>query len=377
MDKFKEEFFKSLDPDVSSILGRALDGKKISQEEALKLFTVKGLNFNALILVADWLRFKRVGDTVTFVCNRNINFTNVCQVKCDFCAFSRDSNSPEAYLLKPRDVAVKAKEAWLKGATEVCIQGGINPILDLTYYEEILREIKKETPKIHIHAFSPMEIAYMSWKSGLKFEEVLVRLKEAGLDSMPGTAAEILVDEVRKRICPRKIGSQEWIKIIKTAHRLGIPTTATIMYGHIERLEDLVTHLKILRDIQEETRGFTEFIPLTFVHWKTPLYLKGKVKAGATGVEDLKVYAISRLFFNGVIDNIQVSWVKLGAKFAQIALTAGANDFGGTLMEENISRSAGATAGENMPMDEIIRLIRNLGRVPAQRTTTYKILRKF
>ncbi|MGP3667377.1 MAG: 5-amino-6-(D-ribitylamino)uracil--L-tyrosine 4-hydroxyphenyl transferase CofH [Candidatus Bathyarchaeota archaeon] len=377
MYTFKEEFFKSLDSDTSSILDKALNGKEISEKEALKLFTVKGINFHALILVADWLRFKRVGDIVTFVCNRNINFTNVCQIRCDFCAFSRDLNSPDAYLLKPSDVLAKAKEAWLKGATEVCIQGGINPVLDLTYYEEVLKAIKKEIPKIHIHAFSPMEIAYMSWKSGLMFDEVLVRLKEAGLDSMPGTAAEILVDEVRRKICSRKIGSHEWIKIITTAHKLGIPTTATVMYGHAESLENLVTHLKVLRNIQKETKGFTEFIPLTFVHWKTPLYLKGGVKAGATGAEDLKLYAISRLFFNGVIDNIQVSWVKLGAKFAQVALTAGANDFGGTLMEENISKSAGATAGENMCVDEVVRLIRDLGRIPAQRTTTYKILKKF
>ncbi|MCX8176201.1 MAG: 5-amino-6-(D-ribitylamino)uracil--L-tyrosine 4-hydroxyphenyl transferase CofH, partial [Candidatus Bathyarchaeota archaeon] len=322
MYDFKEEFFKSLEPDVASILDKALNGKEISEEEALKLFTVSGINFHALILVADWLRFKRVGDVVTFVCNRNINFTNVCQIRCDFCAFSRDLNSPDAYLLKPNDVVAKAKEAWIKGATEVCIQGGINPVLNLAYYEEILKTIKKELPKIHIHAFSPMEIAYMSWKSGLKFEEVLVRLKEAGLDSMPGTAAEILVDEVRSKICSRKIKSQEWVKIIKTAHKLGIPTTATVMYGHVEGLRDLVAHLKILRNIQKETKGFTEFIPLTFIHWKTPLYLKGEVKAGATGVEDLKLYAISRLFFNGVIDNIQVSWVKLGVKFAQVALTA-------------------------------------------------------
>lgn len=375
MERFKEEFFKGLDPIVAHILDKTLDGKEVSPKEALELFKVKNLDFQALILVADLLRKKAVGDIVTYVCNRNINFTNVCYNSCGFCAFSRKLEDPDAYLLKPREVGVKAQKAWLSGATEVCIQGGLHPKIDAYYYEEIVKTVKSYTPKIHIHGFSPMEIVYGSCKAGLTPKETLKMLKEAGLESLPGTSAEILVDEVREKICPKKITTKEWVEIIKTAHRLGIPSTSTIMYGHIEKPEHWVTHLFTLREIQKETGGFTEFIPLTFIPWKTPMYLEGKTKPGATGFEDLKMYAVSRIFFNGLIRNIQVSWVKLGIKFAQIALNAGANDFGGTLMEENISRSAGATTGQNLPVEEIVRIIKDLGRIPAQRTTTYQIIK--
>jgi FO synthase subunit 2 len=375
MERFKEEFFKVLDPVIAHILDKALDGKEVSLQEALELFKVKNMDFQALILVADWLRRKAVGDIVTYVCNRNINFTNVCYNSCGFCAFSKKLEDPEAYLLKPEEVGLKAREAWLSGATEVCIQGGLHPKIDAYYYKEIIRRVKNYAPKIHIHGFSPMEIVYGSRKAGLTPKETLKMLREAGLGSLPGTSAEILVDEVREKICPKKITTKEWVETVKTAHRLGIPSTSTIMYGHIEKPEHWVTHLSILREIQKETKGFTEFIPLTFMHWKAPMYLEGKTKPGATGFEDLKMYAVSRIFFNGLIKNIQVSWVKLGTKFAQVALNAGANDFGGTLMEENISRSAGANTGQNLPVEEIIRIIKDAGRIPAQRTTTYQIIK--
>ncbi|RLG92703.1 MAG: 7,8-didemethyl-8-hydroxy-5-deazariboflavin synthase subunit CofH [Candidatus Hecatellales archaeon] len=377
METFKEEFFKALDPIVAKILDKALDGKEVSRGEALELFKTKNLDFQALILVADWLRRKKVGDIVTYVCNRNINFTNVCYNDCGFCAFSKKIGDPEAYLLKPEEVGLKAKEAWLMGATEVCVQGGLHPKIDAYYYEEIVKSIKAYTPKIHIHGFSPMEIVYGSRKAGLTVKETLKMLKEAGLGSIPGTSAEILVDEVRREICPKKITCKEWVETVKTAHRLGIPSTSTIMYGHIDKPEDWAVHLSMLKEIQRETHGFTEFVPLTFVHWNTPIYLEGKSKPGATGFEDLKMYAVSRIFFNGLIDNIQVSWVKLGVKFAQVALNAGANDFGGTLMEENISRAAGATTGQNLPVEEIVRVIKDAGRIPAERTTTYQIIKAY
>ncbi|RJX16291.1 7,8-didemethyl-8-hydroxy-5-deazariboflavin synthase subunit CofH [Candidatus Bathyarchaeota archaeon] len=375
MEKFKEEFFKALNPETSKILDKVLDGKEIFPEEALKLFKVTNLDFQALILVADWVRRKRVGDLVTYVVNRNINFTNVCINNCEFCAFNKKIDDPEAYLMTPEMVGLKAKEAQSMGATEVCIQGGLHPEIDAYYYMEIIKKVKAYAPTIHIHAFSPMEIVYGSKKSGLPVKETLKMLKEAGLGSLPGTSAEILVDEVREKICPGKITTYEWIETIKTAHKLGIPTTSTIMYGHVEKPEHWIIHLKILKEIQKETKGFTEFVPLTFIHWKTPLYLKGKSKPGATGFEDLKMYAVSRIFFDGLINNIQVSWVKLGVKFAQLALNAGANDFGGTLMEENISRSAGATTGQNLPVEEIVRIIKDAGRIPAERTTTYQIIK--
>ncbi len=375
MENFKEKFFSFLDPIVASILDKALDEKEISMKEALELFKTKSIDFQALVLVADWLRKRRVGDVVTYVCNRNINFTNVCYTGCGFCAFSRKMEDKEAYLLKPEEVGLKAEEAYLQGATEVCIQGGLHPEVDVYYYEELVKTVKKKAPKIHVHAFSPMEIVYGSRKVGLTVEEALKRLKEAGLGSLPGTSAEILVEEVRKEICPGKITVREWIETVKTAHKLGIPTTSTIMYGHVEKLEHWVIHLNILREIQKETGGFTEFVPLTFIHQKAPSYLEGKTRPGATGIEDMKMYAVSRIFFDRLINNIQVSWVKLGVKMAQLALNFGANDFGGTLMEENISRSAGATTGQSLSVEEIVKIIRDLGRIPAQRTTTYQIIR--
>jgi FO synthase subunit 2 len=370
-----DALLRDIDPSIASILDRALSGRDISSEDAVKLFNTNGAELLVLAMVANELRRMRVGDIVTFVINRNINFTNECIVKCGFCAYSVDVGSPNAYIM-PIDVVVrKAKEAYLLGATEVCIQGAINPKINGEYYIEMCKAIRREIPEIHIHAFSPMEIAYGAKTLNLSIKEYLKALKEAGLNSIPGTAAEILSSKVRKIICPRKISVEEWINIVKTAHRLNIPTTSTMMYGHVETVEDKVNHLSIIREIQKETGGFTEFIPLGFVHYNTEIYRSGLAKPGPTGIEDLKVHAISRIYLNNYIKNIQVSWVKLGPKYAQFLLNAGANDIGGTLMEENISRAAGATSGQYIAPSEMVRMIREAGRIPAQRDTLYNILK--
>ncbi|MBS7622922.1 5-amino-6-(D-ribitylamino)uracil--L-tyrosine 4-hydroxyphenyl transferase CofH [Candidatus Bathyarchaeota archaeon] len=370
-----EKISGSIDPAVSEVLGRALEGKEVSKKDAVELFKAGGAELAALMLVADEMRRRTVGQAVTFVVNRNINFTNVCFARCRFCAFSTEEKSSEAYLLTVDQVAARAEQAWKTGATEVCIQGGLHPGIEEDYYENICRAIKGRAPLIHIHAFSPMEVFYGAWKAGLTVKEYLKVLKEAGLDSMPGTAAEILDDEVRDALCPAKIGVRDWVEVVKEAHRQGIPTTSTIMYGHIEQPQHWADHLELIRTIQKETKGFTEFIPLSFVYPNTPLYRIDGARPGATGAEDLKMHAVSRLMLNGWIRNIQASWVKLGPRLAQICLLAGANDLGGTLMEENISRAAGVSSGQKMDLGEMVRIIRGIGRTPAQRNTTYKILK--
>jgi len=372
-----DQLLHIIDPVVASILDKALDGKEIAAEEAFELFKTKGTELNALILVANELRRRAVGDTVTFVINRNINFTNICVKRCGFCAFSKRLNEPGAYLLSVSKIVEMAKEATLMGATEVCIQGGIHPKLDENFYLEVCRAIKRAVPTIHIHAFSPEEINYGAEGAGMSVEEYLKGLKDAGLDSIPGTAAEILNDQIRGTICPRKIKTARWVQIIKTAHRLRIPTTSTIMYGHVDKPEHWAKHLVLLREIQRETGGFTEFVPLTFVHPNTPIYRDGLARPGATGTDDMKMYATSRLVLYGYIKNIQVSWVKLGVKFAQACLNAGANDFGGTLMDERISSAAGANSGQYLSPEQMQRAIKVVGRVPAQRTTTYHLVKVF
>jgi len=372
-----EQLSSSIDPAVSDVLGKALDGKELSKKDAVELFNTTGTELILLMLVANEVRRRTVGDTVTFVINRNINFTNVCTARCRFCAFSTEEKSPEAYLLSVGEVAGRAEQAWKTAATEVCIQGGLHPGIDGDYYADICKAIKDRVPLMHIHAFSPMEVFYGSGKAGLTVTEYLKVLKEAGLDSMPGTAAEILDDEVRRAVCPAKIDVSTWIEIIKEAHRLGIPTTSTIMYGHIDQPRHWADHLELLREIQKETSGFTEFIPLSFVHPNTSLYRDDGARPGATGSEDVKMHAVSRLMLNSWIRNIQVSWVKLGPRLAQMCLLAGANDLGGTLVEENISRAAGASSGQKMDLGEMKRVIQSIGRVPAQRNTTYKILKMF
>jgi FO synthase subunit 2 len=361
----------SLDPELEEILHRALKDKRLSRSEGLRLLSASPAETLAIALVARCLARRRAGSIATYVINRNINFTNVCVNSCGFCAFRRSLESSDAYLLSPREVAAKAAEAQRKGATEVCIQGGLHPELDLDYYLSLLDAIKASAD-LHVHAFSPMEIAYASRRSGVSIREALCLLREHGLDSIPGTAAEILDSSVRRVICPAKLSTREWVGIVKTAHRLGIPTTATMLYGHVERPEHQLAHLDTLRRIQDSTHGFTEFVPLSFVHHNTPLYRSGLSKGGATGIEDLRIIAVSRLYLDN-FRNIQASWVKLGPKLAQLMLCYGANDLGGTLMEENISRCAGLRR-EMLGKAELERMIREAGLEPRQRDTLYNLL---
>jgi FO synthase subunit 2 len=331
-------------------------------------------------MVADNLRRKAVGDNVTFVINRNINFTNVCIKRCGFCAYSRDFRNEESYFLPTEEVVRRAKEAWDLGATEICIQAGLPPKMDGFLYIDICKAIKKELPNIHIHAFSPEEIMYGSYRSGLSVKEYLRMLKESGLGSLPGTAAEILDQDVRDLISPGRITVADWINVITTAHKLKIPTTSTIMYGHVETMEDRAKHLDLLRSIQKQTNGFTEFVPLSFVHKEAPMYNHNLVKGiapGPTGQDVIKMHAVSRIMLNNFINNIQVSWVKEGAKMSQLLLETGVNDFGGTLINESISTSAGSEFGQLMRPKEIRSLIQSAGRVPAQRTSVYGIIKVY
>lgn len=363
-----------IDPQIEEILEKSA-GSRISRQEALKLMETTGKELQALLLTADAMREKLVGDRVTYIQNWNINFTNLCTGNCGFCAFRKDPGEEGAYFLTAEEVVERAKTAWNNGAIEVCIQGGLHPDVDAYFYREILEKLKAELPDIYVHAFSPMEILYGAERADMTIEEELKMLKEAGLDSIPGNAAEILNDDVRAILCPNKMNTAKWIEIVETAHKTGVPTTCTMMYGHVENAGHRVEHMDILRQIQERTGGFTEFVPLTFMHRLTPIYQKGISRAGSTGIEDLKVYAVARLMFGDLLENIQVSWVKLGFKFAQVCLTAGANDLGGTLGEENISKSAGAEHGVQTTPENFQRIIRNLGRVPAERDTLYKNIR--
>jgi FO synthase subunit 2 len=361
----------NIDSDTEEILEKSLK-TVISSEEGLKLINSTGREFQALLIAADTRREELVGNNVTYVKNWNINFTNVCTGTCGFCAFKCDESSSEAYFLSNEEIVRRAKAAWNNGAKEVCIQGGLHPDVDAYYYQKLLIDIRKELPDIYIHAFSPMEILYGAENSDMALSEELKMLKEAGLDSIPGNAAEILNDDVRKVLCPSKMNTAKWIEVVETAHKTGIPTTCTMMYGHIEKLKDRVDHIDTLRQIQMRTGGFTEFVPLTFMHKNTPIFQRGISSPGSTGIEDLKVYAVARLMFGENLRNIQVSWVKLGFKFAQVCLTAGANDLGGTLGEENISKSAGAQHGVRTNPETFQRVIENMGRVPAERDTLYR-----
>jgi 7,8-didemethyl-8-hydroxy-5-deazariboflavin synthase CofH subunit len=364
-------------PNIASALEKALVGKDLCLEEGLTLATVEGDDLLALVKVADELRRRVVGDRITYVVNRNLNFTNICIVGCSFCGFSRGADSPDAYFHSTDALLAKSIEAVERGATEVCIQGGLPKDLDGYYYVNLLRAIKARLPELHVHAYSPMEITYGVEKTRLPLRDYLVMLKEAGLNSIPGTAAEILDDNVRRSLSPNKLKVRQWIEIIRMAHGLGIPTTSTMMYGHTERPEHWVRHLLLLRDIQKETGGFTEFVPLGFIHSQTKLFQIGGARAGHSPHEDLIVHALSRVLLHGYIHNIQVSWVKLGYEQSLACLEAGANDFGGTLMEESISKAAGANFGEYVSPGEFRALIRTIGRIPAERSTTYKIRKVF
>ena len=364
-------------PNVATALEKVLGGVDLGFEEGLALSGVNGNDLLALVKVADELRRRVVGDRITYVVNRNLNFTNVCIVGCAFCGFSRGADSPDAYFHSTDTLVAKSVEAVELGATEVCIQGGLPKDLNGYYYLELLKAIKSRLPELHVHAYSPMEITYGTEKTRLPLREYLLMLKEAGLNSIPGTAAEILDDRVRKSLSPNKLKVQQWIDVIRTAHSLGIPSTSTMMYGHTESPEDWVRHILLIREIQKETHGFTEFVPLGFIHSHTNLFQIGGARAGHSEREDLLVHSLSRVLLNGYIPNIQVSWVKLGFDQSLACLEAGANDFGGTLMEESISKAAGANFGEYVSPGEFRAIIRTIGRIPVERATTYKFLKVF
>jgi 7,8-didemethyl-8-hydroxy-5-deazariboflavin synthase CofH subunit len=378
LEHFREQEWAQVSPRLSSAVHEALervlqarDGGVLSRQQCLLLAHAQGDDLLGLLLAADDLRRGLVGDLVTYVVNRNINFTNVCFVGCKFCAFSRGPREADAYFLSLDQVATKAEEAWTLGATEVCIQGGLPHGLPPFYYRDILLAVKRAVPGIHIHAFSPMEIVHGVELTGMPLPDYLAMLRDSGLDTLPGTAAEILDDGVRFVLSRNKLSTRQWREVITTAHRCGIRTTSTLMYGHVETPEHWVNQLLMFREIQDETGGFTEFVPLGFVHYNTLLYQQGIARPGPTLAEHLKIHALARLLLAGSIQNVQVSWVKLNRGLSQLCLRAGANDYGGTLMEENISREAGATAGQYTSPREFQELIRQIGRVPAERNTTY------
>ena len=363
--------------EIREILHAAASGEELTFEQGLILATAEGSVLEALVVFADQLRRETVSDAITYVVNRNINFTNVCFVGCSFCGFGRGPGAPDAYSLSFGEVVRRAREAWERGATEVCVQGGLPRDLDGFFYRDLLRAIKRAIPEMHVHAFSPMEIDYGVVKTGMRLRDYLQMMKDEGLGSIPGTAAEILDDRVRKELSPNKLPAARWVEIITAAHEQGIPTTSTMMYGHVEEPADWVRHILLLRSIQKRTGGFTEFVPLGFIHENTRLYRHGGARPGAKREEHLRVHALARVLLHGAIKNLQVSWVKLGFETSLACLQAGANDFSGTLMEENISKAAGATFGEYVSPEEFRAKIRSIGRVPAERTTTYKIRRVF
>jgi len=363
--------------EVRDCLQAALAGEELSYEQGLRLATAEGEDLDALVAVADHLRRETVGDAITYVVNRNINFTNVCFVGCSFCGFGRGPGAPDAYSLSFEEVVRRSREAWERGATEVCIQGGLPRDLDGFFYRDLLRAIKHAIPEMHVHAFSPMEIDFGVAKTGMALRDYLQMMKDEGLGSIPGTAAEILDDRVRQELSPNKLPVARWVEVITTAHELGIPSTSTMMYGHVEEPADWVRHILLLRSIQKRTGGFTEFVPLGFIHEKTRLYRHGGARPGAKRDEHLRMHALSRVLLHGAIKNLQVSWVKLGFETSLACLQAGANDFSGTLMEESISKAAGATFGEYVSPEEFRARIRSIDRVPAERTTTYKIRQIF
>src|SRR5581483_5405220 len=340
-------------PPVRGVLTRALERHEVTADEGEMLLGLEGDDLVALVRTADAIRAEDVGDEVTYVVNRNINFTNVCFVNCQFCAFKRQRWEDDAYTHDLDVVLGKVEEAITRGATEVCMQGGINPEMSAFAYRDHLVAIKTRFPQIHVHAFSPMEIMYGARRTNMDYPAYIGMLRDGGLGSIPGTAADILDDEVREVLSHKKVDVRTWVEIITTAHRLGVPTTATVMYGHVETPAHLARHLDLMRTIQRETGGFTEFVPLGFIWENTRLYRDGLVTPQPKGLRDLRVYAVCRLMLRGTIDNLQTSWVKLGHRLAQLSLRAGCDDFGGTLMEESISREAGADAGEYTSAEEI------------------------
>lgn len=371
-----ENLIDTTNPKVARILDRALSGSEITIDEGEILFGTDSVGLLALMATADVLRRRVNGDTVTYVVNRNINFTNVCIKHCGFCAFSRDHREEEGYLLPLNEIIRRAQEAWDLGATEICVQAGLPPKMEGSLYIDLTREIKKAIPQMHIHGFSPEEVLYGSIRSKSTVIDYLQGLKEAGIGSLPGTSAEILVQEVRDKISPGRITVEQWQNVILTAHELGIPTTSTIMFGHVETHRERAIHLDKIREIQKVHYGITEFVPLSFVHSEAPMWQQNLVEGiqpGATGLDVVKMHAVSRIMLNNFVDNIQCSWVKEGPKLAQMLLAAGCNDVGGTLINESISTSAGAQYGQLVPPSELRHWIRDMGRVPARRSTLYKL----
>jgi len=383
LEKFPSLTWDQIAPQASPSIRRALertletqDGACLTDDERRALANCDGPNCNradlfALLVAADALRRELAGNIVTYVVNRNINFTNICFVGCKFCAFARGPRAADTYFYSLEDVARKAKEAWDVGATEVCIQGGLPRDLPPFYYRDILRAVKNAVPGMHIHAFSPMEIVYGVELTGMKLADYLTMLRDNGLDTIPGTAAEILDDDLRHVLSRNKVSVAEWQDVIRAAHLCGIQSTSTIMYGHSETPDHWVRQLALYRQIQSETGGFTEFVPLGFIHQNTLLFKQGLARTGPTVAEHLKIHALARILLAGSIHNVQVSWVKLGRKLSQLCLEAGANDYGGTLMEESISREAGATAGEYTSPEDFQAMILEIGRIPAERNTKY------
>ena len=355
---------------TKKILDSALD-EPISVEDGNYLMNLKGSEIYLLLETADAIREELVGDKVTFINNCNVNFTNICHVRCGFCAFGKDPDDHEAYLLDDEGILEKAEGGYQDGAREFTVMGGVLEDATVEYYEHILKLLKSHYPEVEIHGFSPTMVRDAALNSEMSVEDAFKTLKKAGLDTLPGTAAEILTDRSRKIICPRKVTTQEWIDVVKIAQEVGITGSATMMYGHVETLEERVEHLNILREIQLDTGGFNEFIPMTFMHEYSPIFLQGQKNLGATGTQDLKLYAVARLMFRDIIPSIQVSWVKMGFRFSQVALLAGANDLGGTLGGDELSAASGAPDGVNASIKDLTRIIKELGRVPVERNSMY------
>ena len=391
MNKFNQEVIRYIPAEtqnlldaasrsVSQILTKALFGYEISEIEGEVLFNCrdkeKVTDRTAIFSVADTLRQRSKGDYVTFVVNRNINFTNICYMGCRFCGFAKRREDSGSEWLEPFQVVERAQQAWDRGGTEVCIQGGLHPKMEGNYYRELVLAIKSALPDMHIHAFSPFEVWYGAVKSKLSYRDFLSDLKDCGLGSMPGTAAEILDTEVRQKLTKNKLSAECWEEIIRTAHDVGIPSTATIMYGHVDEPKHWAAHIALLREIQKDTGGFTELVPLSFVHTDSPLFLNNpnSVRPGPTNHEVDLMHSVSRIMLNGFIDNIQVSWTKLGAERARNMLSLGVNDLGGTLMNESISRSAGSKHGQEITAAELCKIIRSAGRIPVRRNTIYKTI---
>ena len=375
-----ESLLSDTDREVRRVIEARLSGRELSVDDAVVLCGARGASLLALIAAADSVRRAQVGDDVSYVVNRNINFTNVCVKACRFCAFARTRKSEEGYFLPIEEIVRRAHEAQALGATEVCVQAGLAPGIDGRFYVDLTRALRRACPELHLHAFSPEEIKYAAGLCGVPVRRLLEELRDAGLGSLPGTSAEILDDRVRARIAPGRITTAEWIEVVSTAHALGIPTTSTLMFGHVESDLERMLHLELLRSIQRETRGFTELVPLSFVHEEAPMTLRQQLpelRPGPTGDEVIRLFCISRLFLGEHIPNLQASWVKEGMRQAQWLLSCGANDLGGTLINESISTAAGAAHGERQSPASLRRVIRDAGRVPVERNMRYQRLRAF